>query len=396
MPTYSKSDRLKYPRRVIHLASGDLWAGAEVQLYHLACHLQNSAEIELLVVLLNRGELEKRLTAAGVSVKILEESRYGFMRLLVMLLCVGRKFRPDVIHTHRHKENLLGSLASILLPGCSSLRTVHGADEHRPRWWQLVQILRRILDRWAGRWLQTDVVCVSTELKQTLLANYPAQKLTVVANGVDALAVQAQAQGEDLALPLNRIKVAFIGRMVAVKRIDLFVKIAALAEQQFPDQYQFYAIGDGPLMEAARHQATLAGLNNLVFTGFRKDSPRWLAAMDRLLIVSDHEGLPMVLLEAMALRVPVIARRVGGISHVLGDGIAGVMVDSADPQQLLNSLTKVHDGSRLDQQLDAASNRLDQQFSAQAMARQYEALYLKAQTNNRSNSGKRTASTGAH
>lgn len=376
MRGYFRTNRSKPPYRVMHLASGDLWAGAEVQLYHLASYLNNRAELELLVVVLNPGELQRRLSAAGVAVKVVDESQHGFLRLLQLLLGIGRDFQPDIIHTHRQKENLLGSLVSLVLLGSRSLRTVHGGDEHLPRWSQFVKRLRRATDRWVGRWLQERIVCVSAELREALSAVYPDHKLVVIANGVDVAAVRSAATSSTLALPVEPVKVAFIGRMVPVKRIDLFVEIARLAGQQYPGQYLFYAIGGGPNLESAKQIADDYGLDNLVFTGFRKDSLRWLAAMDRLCVVSDHEGLPMVVLEAMALKVPVVARKVGGIGRVLDNGAAGNLIESADPQQFVNLLAQLSSSNgALEQQVTAAWQRVNQDFSAQTMADQYCQVY---------------------
>lgn len=376
MATYSKTDRSALPRRVLHLASGDLWAGAEVQLYHLACYLQKSADTELMVVLMNPGELQQRLVAAGITVKVIDESRSGFLRLLTAFIGICGEFQPDVIHTHRQKENLLGSLAAMFRPGCDCLRTVHGADEHLPRRGQLVKRLRRMVDRGVGRWLQSRVVCVSRELKQQLSASFSQSKLVVISNGVDIPAVQAQAAGVGPEVPTDRIKVAFIGRMVPVKRIDLFVEIARLADKKFPGVYRFYAIGDGPMLKMAQQRAAEYGLGNLMFTGFREDSLRWLAAMDRLCIVSDHEGLPMVLLEAMALRVPIVARNVGGIGDALGDGAGGSLVDSGNPAAFLDALERLRGGADDWQVLvEEAWRRLNERFSVSVMAEQYKALY---------------------
>ena len=256
------------------------------------------------------------------------------------------------------------------------MRTVHGADEHLPRRGQIVKRLRRSLDRWAGRWLQERIVCVSEELRQALSASFPQRRLTVIPNGVDVSAVQIQAADSGLDLPTEPIKVAFIGRMVPVKRIDLFVEIAYLAGQQLPGIYQFYAIGDGPMLELARRQAAGYGLDNLTFTGFREDSLRWLAGMDRLCIVSDHEGLPMVLLEAMALRVPIVARYVGGIGEALGNGAAGSLVDSADAVAFLDALEYLRANGYESQVLvDEAWRFLNERFSVELMAEKYKELY---------------------
>lgn len=371
----SIADRPVAITRVLHLASGDLWAGAEVQLYHLARHLNAMADIVLLVVVLNEGELQRRLGAAGVRVQVLDESKYGFLALLTRLVSISRRYRPDVIHTHREKENLLGSLASIVVRGGRSVRTAHGIWEHRPRFWEISKRLQLLADRWAGRYLQRNIVCVSEELKMALLAIYPARKLLVIENGVDVDMVrQSAAQGAaDVG---NRFNVVFAGRMMPVKRVDLFVEIARLTELAYPGKFCFYALGDGPDMAAAVKTAEEAGLGNIVFTGFRFDLLTWLGAMDALCITSDREGLPMVLLEAMALKVPVISRRVGGIGPVLDSGNAGVLIESADANLFVEALNRLRMDSDYSTSLaSVAWLEVNEKFSAIRMAQKYQALY---------------------
>jgi hypothetical protein len=122
--------------RILHVVSGDLWAGAEAQVAALVAELARSPQLQLHAVVLNHGELEMRLRAAGVGVTVLDESQLSAWRILRGIRAVVRDFRPDVIHTHREKENVLGGLAA-RLAGCASLRTVHGAAKHRPPVWRI-------------------------------------------------------------------------------------------------------------------------------------------------------------------------------------------------------------------------------------------------------------------
>ena len=378
---YSIVDGENAKPRVLQLASGDLWAGAEVQLYHLAGYLHRHGETDLLVVLLNPGELQQRLIAAGVTVLIIDESEFGFGQLLIKLIGICRKYRPDVIHTHRQKENLLGSLVALMSPGVGAMRTVHGGNEHLPRSMQVGRRLRVWLDHWLGQHLQKPVVCVSDDLKSALSAHYRDARLVVIENGVDVETVRALAKAGSVELMPNRFLVAFVGRMVPVKRIDLFVEIARLAEQDFPGAFCFYAIGDGPELPAAQQQAISDGLENIIFTGFRTDAQRCLARMNALCITSDHEGLPMGLLEAMALRVPVVARAVGGIAKVLDAGDAGALIESDDPRVFVEALNRLRvDCEYLQSLVAVAWNRVNDRFSAEVMAEQYKSLYRRFQT----------------
>ena len=98
---------------VLHIASGDLWAGAEVQLFTLAKALNNKQDINISVVLLNHGTLEQKLLRNGINVIVLDESALNGFQILWRLFTAIREIQPDVIHTHRVKENILGSVAAL-------------------------------------------------------------------------------------------------------------------------------------------------------------------------------------------------------------------------------------------------------------------------------------------
>ena len=127
---------MKGTLRVLHVASGDLWAVAKAQVAALVADLVRDPGLHLHAIVLNPGELERRLRAAGVGVTLLDETRLSTWQIFRGVQQVLLEFRPDIIHTHRSKENVLGGLAA-RLSGCASLRTVHGASEHRPPVWRL-------------------------------------------------------------------------------------------------------------------------------------------------------------------------------------------------------------------------------------------------------------------
>jgi glycosyltransferase involved in cell wall biosynthesis len=111
--------------------------------------------------------------------------------------------------------------------------------------------------------------------------------------------------------------------MVPVKRVDLFLQAAALLSQTQPNRYRFVVVGDGPLLGEMRALADRLGVAQEVdFLGFQSNSLSILKQMDCLVVSSDHEGLPMVVLEALSLGVPVVAHAVGGMPEVL-EGVPG-------------------------------------------------------------------------
>lgn len=352
---------------VLHIASGDLWAGAEVQLYMLA-RAQRQLGADVRVALLNPGTLADRLTAEGIPVHLFPEATTSAPRLLWQLFRLVRKTRPSVVHTHRLKENLLGGLAA-WLNRVPSVRTQHGAPEFHYGWRQWHKKLLHAADRLVGLHLQSRVIAVTPELGGKLRAQFPLPHITVIENGIDPDAFTRFPPGQDFlpAFASAERRVGIVGRLVPVKRVDLFIETARLlARDPALQDVEFFVIGDGPL------RATLQGKaqdlqNRLHFLGALETVHPYIEALDVLVMCSDHEGLPMTLLEAMALGTPVVGHETGGIALLASQG-----------RGLVTPRHQAHDYAQLVAQ--ALAEEEDSQAMADA-AREYVMLHHHAGIN---------------
>ena len=334
---------MNQPLRILHIASGDLWAGAEVALFHLARALAANPDVEIEIVLLNEGELALRLRNASIRVHILDEQAHGVIGLLMRLTTLMRHFRPQLVHTHRNKEHLLGALAAVVVPGVISLRTVHGSAENSSgRMPGLRNSILRRLDRSIAR-LQGCAVAVSTPLATELSASLHGTPVRIIANGIDCAAIRsAAAEPGELIVPDNRIGICYSGRLVPVKRVDVFLAAARRILDAHPRRYRFYVLGDGPLRTELVAQASELELGeDCVFTGFLPHTLPALRRMAALVLTSDHEGTPMAALEALALGVPVVAHAVGGLVPLLSPVEQGQLVSSQDPAAIATAILKI-------------------------------------------------------
>ncbi len=333
---------MNQPLRILHIASGDLWAGAEVAIYHLACELDSNPELKIEIALLNEGELAARLRSAGIAVHVFDEQRHGVVSLLLKVRTLIQRLQPQVVHTHRGKEHLLGALAAALVPGRISLRTVHGSTEsiagRQPR---LRDVSRQKLDRFIAS-LQRCAIAVSVPLAAELSTSLPGMSIRTIVNGIDRKAIQlAAAQPCELAVR-DRIGICFSGRLVPVKRVDIFLAAARVVLDAHPERYVFYVVGDGPLRAQLEAQAQDLQLgNDCLFTGFLPNALPLLNSMGALVLTSDHEGTPMVALEALALGVPVVAHAVGGLVPLLGSAAQGQLVQSQNPAEIARGIITV-------------------------------------------------------
>jgi L-malate glycosyltransferase len=365
------------PLKIIHLASGDLWAGAEVQLYYLASALNRQAGIDLQVILLNHGTLESKLRESGVSVTVIDESRNGLLGTLIALFQVVSRIRPDIVHTHRQKENVLGSVVSLMV-GAISVRTVHGEPEFAFSIWQFRKRIYALTDRLSGCYLQKSIIAVSQDLGQKLRHIYSANRVVVITNAIDTNEVSQRAQERiDLASPQGVLWVGIVGRLVPVKRMDLFVDIAENLQSRFPGRFRFLILGDGPLMADIKTMIHQKGLvDYFELPGFRENALPYIKLMDFLLITSDSEGLPMTLLEAMCLAIPVVARAIGGIPAVLRNGEFGELVQSAKPHEFVDVIGRCLEMREfLHERALRGSEHVLLMYSAERVVTEYVLLY---------------------
>jgi glycosyltransferase involved in cell wall biosynthesis len=357
--------------RILHVASGDSWAGAEVQVFQLLRALARDPGIDLTAVLLNEGELASRLRYSGVRTYAIDESRLGTWSIARRLIKLTRELQPHIVHTHRAKENIIGACAAFLTPGAISVRTVHGASENPPAGLQLARRAARFLDEFTGRYVQARVIAVSDELRGRLANTYGAARVASICNGIDVDDVRNQAAAD--APQLNgTLKIGFVGRLTAVKRVDIFVD-TALEIVRRGVQARFFVIGDGPLRRQLEERASRWGLAAVCeFPGFQANCLPLMKQLDVLVLTSDHEGLPMTVLEALALGVPVVAHEVGGLPEVLDGWERGALVRDHHASGYADAIQEV---LRRRDERDTGVNLLPLRFHISECASQYAQLY---------------------
>ena len=327
--------------KVMHIISGDLWAGAEVQAYTLLKELRTDCDLH--VILMNPGELADRLKVLAIPVTLLDESKMNPVKILLDMRKTMLSFRPDIIHTHRQKENILGAIANLLSVRAKSVRTSHGAPEFTAKG---VRRLQPLLDQFIGNYLQHGIISVSEDLTKKLSRIFSSDKIYTIMNGVDIEALRAHICKADFCSnEPDKIHIGIIGRLEPVKRIDIFLRMAALLTVQASGRMmQFHVIGDGSQRNALEKVGDELGLEDkVIFHGHRTDIPACISSLNVVVMCSDHEGTPMTALETLALGVPLVAHNVGGLKHILRR-YPEWQVDDHTPQGYAKVITLINEG----------------------------------------------------
>jgi glycosyltransferase involved in cell wall biosynthesis len=139
---------------------------------------------------------------------------------------------------------------------------------------------------------------------------------------------------------------------------------------------RFVSVGQGPLEAQLRARHAALGLGDrFLFLGYQPDALRWLAAADLFVLSSRHEGLPVALMEALALGVPVVATEVGGIPQAVTDGVEGLLVPPDRPEKLAAAVATLADDPTRRQAMGEAAFRRSGDFGIEPAQRRYESLY---------------------
>src|SRR6266550_2109869 len=344
---------------ICHVSEGGAWAGAEVQVATLLRALSKYPEIILHAILLHEGRLAHELRSFGVAVKVVSEQQKSFPGVVSECSEFVKSRNIKVLHSHAYKENLVALLLSHFCRVPHLVRTEHG----HPEPYSVVRNMKHwcvlIADHLAAKYTETRIVSVSSDLGEYWKKHANPRNVTVLHNAVDCERVSSSFSPTEakrrLGIPGDSFVVGIAARLECIKRHDLFLATAKYLAERIPKS-NFVIAGGGRQKESLQRLIVESGLQERVaLLGERNDVYDVLRAMDILLICSDHEGIPMVMLEAMVLGVTLVSRKVGGIPEVIRDGVNGILVSSDRPEDLGRACLSIFKQPRLQASLTRAA-----------------------------------------
>jgi len=358
---------------IVHIVSDDGWGGAESVLWNIIQAQNQSSEICPSLIALNEGRLSKMSRALGLKVQVASESGNGFRELARKVNRAIAELSPEIIHVHRYKELFL---ATILAPFHRPpvVLTIHGCEPPVDTSMLIKTRIRDsvllVLAKLAG----TRFVAVSRDL--CLRYGFSPEECRVVPNGIpirDVLKPIRVWKGvSNASAPL----IGWVGRMVPVKGLPILLEAVAMmtTPQLMPS---LLLVGDGPERLRLESLARSLGISDRVhFTGYVQDPRRHLERMDLLALPSLHEGVPLTLLEAFELGIPVVAAAVGGIPEIIGNSGGACLVTSHRPQDWADILIKLlADHNKLASLCANGQLLLRKRFSIEQMAQSYIEVY---------------------
>jgi glycosyltransferase involved in cell wall biosynthesis len=312
----------------------------------------------------------------GITTESLEMRR-GFPdpRGLLRLIRLVRSWRPDIIHSHMIHANLMARALRLLVPVPILVATIHSLYEGGPIWMAAYRLTNRLVD---------GITIVSQAAADRFVNDriVPRELLRVVPNGVDIERFQNIPAGtRETTRASLRLNGQFVwlavGRFTTAKDYPTMLRAFARVVEQQPDAV-LLIVGRGSLQPEAESLIRELGLERSVrLLGVRHDIPEIMAAADGYLMSSAWEGMPMVLLEAAAAALPIVATRVGGNHELVREGVTGFLPPSRDPVALADAALRLMRLSEAERQAMGRRGRehVRAHYGLDQVAEQWETLY---------------------
>ncbi len=368
--------------KVLHLLTGDLWAGAEVVTYELLAELVKYNDIKLYAVVFNQGVLADKIKALGIQTYVFSEQD-SLYRQFINIYKAVKGLNIDIIHSHKFKEDFISVLLSMLCKIPYLIRTIHslhgitkthtGFKYYKSKLFSFINwfILKIFFNR---------IIAVSEDIKKHYAKLYLDKKLVVVRNAINVEKVYPAKLKEEIKQELSLDKDSFVigsaGRLVPIKGYDVFLKMAKIILDRNPNVV-FVLVGDGPLLGDLKALAGSLGITNSVrFIGYKNDIYNYLNMMDIFVLASLSEGIPSIILEAAALKIPIVSTAVGGIPEILKDNVSARLVQAGDEKLLAQVCMGLVDDYKYAKKLaDTAKNNILENFDIKKTVYKIKEVY---------------------
>ena len=342
-------------------------------------------QYNIIVACLPTGTFIERIKGSEAQIKSFDmRNRFNF-RVILQLSSLIKKERVDIVHSQGARADFFARIAAKLASAPNVVSTVpmpvEGFDVHPIR--KLIYI---IFSRFSERFVDRFMV-VSDSLEKMMIEKHgiEPQKVVKIYNGIETdeycisdeeIAYRRSSFRKKSDLGENVPVIGVIGRLVWQKGFKYFIEAIPDVLKEFKDA-RFLLVGEGELEDELKVKSKKLKLEDkIIFTGFLSDIRDVLASIDILVIPSLQEGLPVVLLEAMAMKKPIVAANIEGIMEILENGVTGLLVPPRDIKALAEAVIDLLKHQDKANQMGIAARRVvEERFGVDTMVQQVKKVY---------------------
>ena len=377
-PCLEPVERLPLPGpqrvRIVEILATGTNGGAQEHLYSLLTRLDHS-RYDASVVALSTGSAVRKMQRDGIPVLVIDDPDDA-VAVGALTVHLG-DVRPDVIHNHMYRAELVGTRAAIALGVIGRRRpyvvsTIHSSRVRSAEDREQLRRLTPHMDR---------LIAVSQAMVRKIRdEGRDSVPVDLIYNGVDLERYDHQEPcctlHEEYGMEPGSQIVGVVARLEPEKGHPTLLEAWPLVLRAAPDAY-LLVVGEGSQRDALERQArALRIAHRVVFTGRRDDVPAVTAALDVAVLPSYREAQGLTILEALALSRPVVASNVGGIPEVIDDGVTGLLVPPHDAPALAAAIVRfLSDHPYADTIARAGHDMVHDRFCIELMVKAIERIY---------------------
>lgn len=363
--------------RILKICSSRAWGGLEL-LATILCEKLRERGHEVIPVCYQGSRIDQRLQQTGFQPKYLNIKQYFHPFKIHQLAKIVKQTNVDLIHSDYSKD-LWTIVPALYFSKQVPIVLIKHIGTQKPK--------RDFLHAWIYRHVG-HMIAISAVIRNNVINTHPidSDRVSVIHNGIslerfNPRKVNRENIRKELSISADEIIIGIIGRLQIAKGHLEFLKMASAISQLY-NNVRFMIVGEATRGHEAEAQMILDKIEayslnkKVIYTGYRDDVPSLLAAMDLFVFPSRAEAFGLVLIEAMAMKLPVIACRSDGVLDIVVDHKTGLLFTPKNVQELkqavINLLEYPEKRSRLGQ---AGYQRVIEMFSDKLMLDKIEALY---------------------
>ncbi|MCX6173173.1 MAG: glycosyltransferase family 4 protein [Ignavibacteriales bacterium] len=355
--------------------------GGQQHLLWLVQKLDKS-KFEVEVVCEHEGYLVDELRKINIKVHPIKISNRPSIPLLIKTYRILKKNSPTILHTHGGTAGFYGRIATVFIPKCVVIHTYHGI--HYLNFGQsLLKKIYKSIDKFLLRFTDCTICVAQNDFDIGLKVGIvKKEKAVVIHNGIEVDKFSHYNGNINNKIKLKTEKdtviIGSVGRLHYQKGYEYLIEASKNVLKSYP-YVKFVLIGDGELRNSLESLAKKNGVYNyFTFWGNQTNIPELLAQIDIFVLPSLWEGLPLVLLEAMAAKKPIVATEVNGIVEIIESGKEGLLVPPKNSTAISLALIRLLEDNELCKVLASnAYEKVARDFNISKMINETENLYLK-------------------
>ena len=350
-------------KKVLIINLGKEYGGAETLIRNIIHHID---EVEVLLCVDKNGQFYNKDLRFKNNILICSTKNIHYISSIFKIIKYVKNNKIDVIHTHGTPSNIVGIICKLVCK-CKFIVTIHSDLDYdfSGNKLKIYKIVEKMTCRFSDQ-----IVTVSKDLSNKLSLRNIKNEINIIHNGIKANVTSIERKTK------NVFTFLFVGRLSEVKNIELLLDGMNYLKTKLYS-FECFIVGDGEQKERLMEITDNYGLVDCVhFVGFKDDVSSYMKKADLLLVTSRMEGIPLVIIEAFANKLPVLASRVGGIKEIITDELNGILFDVNNPSEFYQKLEEIiKEQKNLNMVRENAYEDYCEKWNIECMIQKYILLY---------------------